>query len=222
MDSEHPPEAGTTEDVTVALVDDHQMVRQNLERALAAARPRMRFVYSGDDPSAAAAIDPLPDLLILDLNLHEQPPDIDVVTTLVGCGCAVLVLSALGEPETVHKMVSVGVGGFVSKEESIEELLTAIDTVLSGDTWTTPALARVLLEHTNKAKPPLTPTEEKVLQKVGNGTTISAIGNQLGMSENTVKTHIKRMREKFSNAGRPANSQAALTREAIRRGLVDG
>ncbi len=217
-----PTKEAVMDPVRVAMVEDQTILRDLLAAALITARPHFTVVYSGDNADAAAQLKPTPDLVLLDLNLHGQAPSTHAVATLVDGGAAVLVLSALAELATVKDMVRIGVSGFVSKEDSQDVLLDAIDTVLTGESWTNRELAAALSGFQDQAQPPLTPTEEQVLTLVARGLTQPAVANRLNMSPNTVKTHLLRMREKFRDAGRPAGSAAQLTVEAVRRGLIDG
>jgi len=205
---------------TVAIIDDHAILRGPLGDALVAARPGLRVVYSGDDAAEVLRIAPTPDLVLLDLNLHGKPPSNEAVAGLASKGARIIILSAMQEPDTVRSMVRLGVLGFVSKEANQSELLVAVDAALAGDPIMNATIASALTAGSSLNNPPLTDKEQQVLILFAGGLKISVVARRLGISPNTVKTHLKRIREKHLQVGRPVPTQTHMLREATRRGLV--
>lgn len=206
--------------VTVAIIDDHAILRGPLGDSLVAARPALRVVYSGDDTTEVLKIDPTPDLVLLDLNLHGEPPSTEAVAGLANQGARIIILSAMQEPDTVRSMVRLGVLGFVSKESGQSELLAAVDAALAGDPIMNATIASALTAGSSLNDPPLTDKEQQVLILFASGLKIGVVARRLGISPNTVKTHLKRIREKHLQVGRPVPTQTHMLREATRRGLV--
>ncbi|MEI6620497.1 MAG: response regulator transcription factor [Actinomycetes bacterium] len=208
------------ETVTVAITEDHPLVLHGLEQLLAAQRPGLRIVWRGHDLSALAAVSPAPDLVLLDLNLGTTQADPFLVRQLIDAGSTVLVVSAMGSPTLVRQLMNVGVAGFVTKSDAPEDLFEAIDTVLSGEPWTSHDLAAVLAASAEEEDPGLTDQERKVLSLYARGLKIDTVARHLGVSPHTVKTYLKRIREKCARVGLPASSATDLYREALREGLV--
>lgn len=100
----------------VAIVDDHPLVRQGIadlmRREIGA-----DIVMSSDRMEDVLEIDPLPDLLLLDLDLGTSTADPQLAESLVRSGVPVLVVSALGSPKAIRDMLRSGVAGFINKKE---------------------------------------------------------------------------------------------------------
>lgn len=205
---------------SVAIVDDHEILRGPLAASIVAARPHLSVVYSGDSPEAVLTLEAPPSIVLLDLNLHGNPPSPDAVAELAARGCRILVLSALQEPESIRAMTRLGVAGFISKEAGSQELLEAIDAALVGDPIINAEVASALTSGATLNDPPLSDKEQQVLILFASGLKIRVVARRLGISPNTVKTHLKRIREKHVQAGRPVPTQTHMLKEATRRGLV--
>lgn len=177
-------------------------------------------VHQGDDPAAVLALDQLPDLLLLDLDLGESTAAPAMAARIEAAGCRVLVVSAMAEPELVAAMLDAGVSGFVSKREPQETLVNAIRTVLADGTWTSPEVAAVMVS--GRQKPELSEAQERVLMLFASGMTLDSVARAMGISTGTASTHLKRARAKYAAVGRSAASRVDLYREARRDGLIEG
>ena len=205
---------------TIAFLDDHAMLRGALGALVAATRPNLEVVYSGDDLAAVQQLPNVPDVLLLDLNLHGEPPPPAIVADLASQGCAIIVLSAIEDRQVVRTMVGLGVSGFVSKEEEHGALLTAIDAALADEPVMNSEVALALCPGTGHGEPSLSEQEQRVLVLFGSGLKICTVGRRLNISPNTVKTHLKRIRQKYVDFGRPIPTQSHVQLEALRRGLI--
>ena len=154
----------------------------------------------------------------------------------------VLMLTALEDPELLSEALRAGAGGYVRKLARKEEVVTAIRRVLRGELPIDPALGSELLRHlytqTRQQEPTadptdptvspveqraqqehplltsLTPREEEVLRLIARGQTNQQIANNLHVSLNTVKNHVRRLMKKLKVSDR---TQAAVL--AIELGL---
>lgn len=205
---------------TVAIVDDHSIVRGGLELLLADSRPDLTVVYNGPNPDAVLRLPMAPDLVLLDLDLGTGPVNPDDVAIMVRRGSAVLVVSAMGLPSTVRRVVDAGVCGLISKADAASQLIEAVDVALSGEQWHSHELAGVLAS-TQGPDIVLTEQESNVLTLYAEGLKIAAVAHKLHISPETVKTYLKRIRRKFADADRPASSAADLYREAFRAKLIN-
>lgn len=201
----------------VAIIDDHVLVRSGLadvvERALGAT-----VVHQGEDPSVVLDLTPIPDVLLLDLDLGGAVADPALAGRIQAAGCRVLVVSALADARAVAAMLDAGVSGFVSKREPPETLVEAITEVLADGTWTSPEVAALLL--TGPRRPSLSPVQERVLTLYASGMTLDSVARAMGINPGTAATHLKRARAKYSLAGRDTSSRVDLYREALRDGLI--
>jgi DNA-binding NarL/FixJ family response regulator len=208
---------------TVAVVDDHALVRQGLVRALAT-QPglEVEVVHDGDDPGAVLALEPAPALVLLDVDLDGTPVSVEVVRALVDRGCAILVVSALGDPRTIRALLGAGVAGFVSKRESTDSLVEAVGAVLRGESWTTPELAGVLASDDTPDRPSLSPQEHRALVLYASGLTLDSVARRMEVRPGTVREYLARVRGKYESTGRQVRTKTDLYREAVRDGYLDG
>jgi DNA-binding NarL/FixJ family response regulator len=205
---------------TVAVIDDHALVRQGLVRALAA-DPTLAVVHDGDDPGALFALGTPPALVLLDLDLDGTPVSADVVRDLVERGSDILVVSALGDPRTIRALLAAGVAGFVSKRESTDALLEAVAAVLRGESWTTPELAGVLAGDDAPDRPSLSPQEHRALVLYASGLTLDSVARRMDVKPGTVREYLARVRTKYASTGRPVRTKTDLYREALRDGYLE-
>ncbi|MEI6624401.1 MAG: response regulator transcription factor [Actinomycetes bacterium] len=205
---------------TVAIIDDHVLVRDGMVGALAS-RSDLAVVLVGDDPRAVLELDPPPDLVLLDLDLDGDAASPDDAAAMIDRGSRVLVVSALGSPCQVREMVRAGVAGFVPKRDSWQSLLDAIDTVLGGEHWTSPDLAAVLANDDSPDRPCLGDRERRVLMLYASGLKMTSVARELGISPHTAKEYLDRVRDKYTAVGRPVGTKLDLYREAVRDGFID-
>lgn len=204
----------------IALVDDHALFRQTLAAALTNADPAMVIVYDGEDLLTVGALDPAPDVVLLDLDLGGHQAQPEDVSRIMARGSRVLVVSALGSPATVKAMVDAGVAGFLSKREDTASLLEAVHAVAAGGTWTSPEVAGILAGE-NAARPHLSPQEKRVLLLYTSGLKLEAVAHHLGIRPGTAREYLERIRLKYHDAGRDASSKTMMYQQALRDGLID-
>lgn len=201
----------------LAMVEDHPLVLQGMEALLRANRD-YAIVYSGPDLRSAVAVDPPVDLLLLDLDLDGVVADPALVAQARDRGTEVLVVSALGTPAAIRGMLDVGVAAFVSKAEPPQVLLEAIDTVLSGGTWTSAQVAIAIFSDARC--PHLSDQEQQALMLYASGLKLDAVAHQMNVTTNSAKTYLDRVRAKYAAVGRPIASKIDLYREARRDGYI--
>jgi DNA-binding NarL/FixJ family response regulator len=124
----------------------------------------------------------------------------------------IVIASHAGDAE-ISRSLQNGAFGYVLKDVSETDLLKAIRTVAAGRKFVPPNVAAILTE--NFGQESLTPSEQNILEMIVAGKSNKEIAYLLGVTENTVKTHIKNIFEKLGVSDR--TTAATL---AIRRGLV--
>jgi NarL family two-component system response regulator LiaR len=134
----------------------------------------------------------------------------------------ILVLTSFAEDEMVFTAVKAGALGYLLKDASPDELLTAVRNVNRGEPAMNPIIANKLMREIRRESDlpptaePLTVREVEVLKLVAQGKSNQEIAETLVISERTVRTHVSNILSKLHLANR---TQAALY--ALKEGLVD-
>jgi two-component system response regulator DevR len=210
--------AGAEPPVRIFLLDDHEVVRRGV-RDLLEAEPGLEVVgEAGTVAQALARVPALrPDVAVLDVRL----PDGDGVTTCRELrsrvpGLACLMLTSFDDEEALLDAIMAGASGYVLKQISGTDLVTAVRTVAGGQSMldagaTTRLMARMRGDSTHDKQPKLLETlterEREILALIGEGLTNREIGQRLFLAEKTVKNHISRL---LSKLGVERRVQAAV------------
>ena len=125
----------------------------------------------------------------------------------------IIVLAEHAGDAEITKALNKGAAGYICKDVSPENLVTAIRTVAAGRKYIPDEIAEILTEH--RGQEDLTPAEANVLRMIVGGMSNKEIAFALDISENTAKTHVKNI---FDKIGVSDRTSAATT--AIKRGLV--
>jgi DNA-binding NarL/FixJ family response regulator len=212
--------------IGVFLVDDETLVRQGLRRLLELAGDVEILGEAPDGKEAIARVPEMPvDVLLLDIRMPRQD-GLQVLEALGRLGKlpATLVLTTFDESELLLGAVRLGARGFMKKDVSFEELLSAIRTLARGDTWFQPALTSSLrrgLEMRRMAfasfdlPEALTERERDVLRLMAGGYSNREIATTLETAEGTVKNQVSSI---LSKMGVRDRTRAVL--RAIETGLI--
>ena len=206
--------------ISVAVIDDHAMVRDALVRAVNE-QPDMVVCASGADPAVALGATPAPTVVLLDLDLGARQAGPADAEALLQHGSAVLVVSALHDHTLARSLIDVGVAGVCPKHEPVESLLEAIRAVAAGDTWTSPLVAQILLADPRPDRPALSSQELRVLRDYAAGMPLTAVAAKLFITPDTAAQYIKRIRRKYDDVGRDTHTKAALYQQAVRDGYIE-
>jgi DNA-binding NarL/FixJ family response regulator len=207
----------------VLLADDHQLFREGMRQLL----PRngdIEVLPDASDGQAAVrlAIELSPDVVLMDVAM----PHLNGVeaTRQIRARCPsvhVIGLSVHLERPFVREMIAAGASGYLPKDCSREELLTAIHAAAVGETYLSPKVTRSIVFDENaggelrRRYGGLTPRERDVLLRVVVGQSSKEIDVNLGPSVKTVDTHRRQVMEKLQ-----LYTVAELTHFAIREGLT--
>lgn len=198
--------------ITVALVDDHAVLRGGLAQLLNSESDIEVVGMASDGSGALTLVRELhPDVLIMDL----QMPGVDGVTAtrqVVGeGGTDVLVLTSFSDTDRIVAALDAGAVGYLLKDAEPEDVIEGVRAVSRGESPIHPRAARQLLSALPVPRDhDLTPRELEVLALVRMGLANKQIGRRLGISERTVKTHLT---STFSRIGASDRTQAALWAE---------
>lgn len=210
--------------ITALLVDDHTIVRQGV-RALLETQPDIQIV--GEASSGAEAVElcteTAPDVVLMDLlmpgmNGVEATRQIKQVSPRT----QVIVLTSYHEDEHVLPALRAGALSYLLKDTSPADLLDAVRKAALGETTMSPRVASQLMKALQGGRPgeedpfaDLSKRELEVLRLIAEGLSNAVIGEQLFISEKTVKSHVGNILSKLHLADR---TQAAVL--AWRSGLV--
>jgi DNA-binding NarL/FixJ family response regulator len=201
--------------IRILIADDHFLVRIGLI-ALVNMEPDMEVVGEASDGVQALAIfEKLqPDLTLMDLRM---PGKDGIQATLEIRGkfptARILMLTTYDGDDDIHKALQAGAQGYVLKNSTRETLVPALRSVAAGQRWIPKDIASRLASR--KTFEELTPREIEVLHKLARGLANKEIGDALGISEHTVKGHLKNILAKLRVADR---TEAVTT--AILRGII--
>lgn len=125
----------------------------------------------------------------------------------------IIVLAEHAGDAEISRALKKGAAGYITKDVSPQNLVTAIRTAAAGRKYIPDDLARLITENLGREE--LTPTESNVLRMIVGGMSNKEIAFALDVSENTIKTHVQNI---FGKIGVSDRTSAATT--AIKRGLV--
>ncbi len=162
-----------------------------------------------------------PDVALLDYRMPElDGTQVAAAVRRDELRTRVLLLSAHDDAAIVYHALAEGAAGFLSKESTRAELVSAVlDCARGRDVVTaslTAGLAGEIRKRAQPAGPSLSTREREVLQMIADGLTVPAMAKQLFLAPSTVKTHVQRLYEKLG-----VGDRAAAVAEAMRRGLLE-
>jgi two-component system nitrate/nitrite response regulator NarL len=209
--------------ITVVVADDHPVYREGLVRAIKD-RPDLEFVAAASDGHEAVSlvIERCPNVAVLDVRM----PGLDGPEALQALharrsGTRVVFLSAHVNGELVHRAVSGGAAGFLSKEAGREEICDAIVRVAGGESLIDPRIESGFLTtiHALAVRdhdPAFSGREIQILELISRGSSTAQAAAALHLSPETIKSHLKAL---FTKLG--VSTRSAAVAEAMRRGIVE-
>jgi len=199
--------------IRILLVDDHPMVREGL-RARLSSVPRLQVVgEAGDSAEALRQLNQTaPDVVLQDVGLKDGN-GIELVQAMLvrQPTLRVLMFSMYDNPEYVQRALQAGARGYVLKETPAEEVVAAIEAVVAGGTFLSPAVSRRLFRG-QAPRPMLTPRESQILSALGRGESSKQIAQAMHLSVRTVEAHRQSIKRKLGIEG-----QAELIKYAVER-----
>ncbi|RLD26815.1 MAG: DNA-binding response regulator [Bacteroidetes bacterium] len=212
-----------TKVIDVAICDDHQIVRDGLKQIMGL-YPDIKVV--GDDIASGETLIRClkvihPDVIILDISLPgrsglEVLKQVKALYPKIG----VLILSMYPEDQFAIRMLKAGASGYLNKDTPPEILVEAVRTISKGEEYISPDVANLLVgEVLNKVeeKPHklLSDREYEVLLLLGQGNSVTEIGEKLSLSVKTISTYRLRLMSKLK-----LQSNADIVKYSIRNGIL--
>lgn len=209
--------------ITVAVIDDHPLVRAGMKTVLNAS-PDIAVIAEGKRGGGALSLvrEYQPNVLVLDINL----PDInglEVTRQLAEAGtpCAILIVTALDDAQLIFKLLECGAVGYVLKDDVLEALPHAVRAAARGESWLSPAVASkvvqravqqerdttAVVEESSQTEVHLTPREREILKLLAQGLDNATIAERLVITKRTVQNHISNI---YGKLGVTSRTEAML------------
>lgn len=208
----------------VLIVDDHDALRRGI-RALV--ESRANFIVVGEAADGRSAIEEArrcaPDIAIVDYKMPElNGVDLTIALKKEWPRLEVLIYTMCDQEALVTEALHAGVRGFVTKSESEQHLLAALDALAIGRPYFSGHVSGMLLERYLQPGPgpvkrsALTSRERQVVQLLVQGFSNKRVALEMGLSVKTIETHRAHSMHKLE-----CSTVADLVRYAVRNGIVE-
>lgn len=217
---------GETE-INILIVDDHVLLREGLQ-SLLSAQAGMKVVGTAEDAEdGVEKISSLqPDVVLTDLAMPETG-SVDAIRRIREAHphIKIVALTFHKEDGYIHAALRAGADGYVLKDDSRDELVLAIRSVLSGKNYLSPAICDTVIDgylsgvQKKQLEPSwhaLTRRERQVIKMIAKGLKTREIAEVLSLSPKTVEKHRTNMMNKLD-----LHNVSAVTLYAIQSGLID-
>jgi DNA-binding NarL/FixJ family response regulator len=194
----------------VVIADDQTLVRSGFRMILAAAGISVVAEAADGTQAVSAVLQHRPDVVLMDIRMPEMD-GLEATRRILGsalsASCRIIILTTFDLDQYVYAALTAGASGFLLKDVTPEQLVTAVQTVRTGDALLAPSITRRLVERFAPAAAgdvrvhadlsDLTPRELEVLRLLARGLSNAELAAQLFLSEATVKTHVARILAKL-------------------------
>ena len=208
--------------IRVLIVDDHRMLADSLAIRLSGELDLEVIACEFDLPSAVREAERAwPDVAVVDAPLSDRSGAGAAAEILeVSPTTQILMLARLEDEGMLGAAIEVGCHGFITKDESTAELVTAVRQLAVGGSYISSQLVSKLMPRlgTNyhSLGSDLTTREHEVLELLAEGTTTPGMANQLFVSVNTIRQHVQRILVKLR-----AHSKLEAVAIAVREGVIE-
>jgi len=217
----------TPTEIRLLLVDDHTMLREALRRAMESAGIRVVGEAADGEEAIRAVAEQEPDVVLMDVSMpvldgveatriiHRDHPQVRVV-----------MLTMHADAEVVTQAISAGAVGYLVKDSSTQEVVSAVRMAAHGETLLSVDLAASMLNEVHRLGAPtttpaaaeqvITKREEEVLQRIAEGLSTPEVAAALYISVKTVKNHLASIYAKLDSRDR---TQAVV--RAVKMGIIN-
>src|SRR6202046_5378120 len=213
------------DEITIVLVDDHPVVRKGLKLSIEE-DARMKVVAeAGDGEAALGLIKKLnPQLALLDIDMPKLG-GLSVAKEIIRLGLKtqIIFLSFHRDEDFFRAAIDIGGRGYLLKDSAMDEIITAINTVIAGQVYMSSAIALQLLQSSRAASDTqngsligdLTPSERRILLLIADGLSSKEIGTELSIHYRTVENHRTNICRKLNIEGANALLRFAVQNKHI-------
>jgi DNA-binding NarL/FixJ family response regulator len=205
------------------IICDYQRI---LAEALAAALEARGYQVLAVTTTAADGLGAVsacgPDVCVLDLQFGDQPSGLDAARAIRRwySGTRVLMLSGVTDPEILSQVVGSGVAGFIRKDQSVDQIASALDVIGAGGSMLDPGLPRVRARGRIRPKPKnpldeLSPREKEIVARIAGGQSTRQMAFAMNITVGTVRTYVKNVLAKLG-----AHSRLQLSALASQDGML--
>ncbi|HEY0504228.1 MAG TPA: response regulator transcription factor [Lysobacter sp.] len=194
--------------IRVLIVDDQTLVRQGVRSLLALAEGIEVIGEAGDGRQAVELVPQLkPDVVLMDMRMPVMS-GLEALQAMARTNALppTIILTTFDDDQLVLAGLKAGAKGYLLKDVSLEQLVSAIQTVSEGGSLVQPAVTQRLLsglehmrnEFVSLDRPdPLTERETEILRLMAGGFSNKEIANSLGVAEGTIKNHVSNILSKL-------------------------
>ncbi|QWW19553.1 response regulator transcription factor [Schaalia sp. 19OD2882] len=201
----------------IVVIDDHEIVGHGVAHAFHVQGVDAEVTWFPDLKSATLAKG---DIAVLDLRLADSSTPTENIQSLMAQEIPVVIYTSADDPVLVREAISAGALSIVRKSTGSHEIVEAVQEAAEGRTRPGLDWAAALDADDDFVTSHLSALEAQVLARYASGEASDAVARALGISKNTVNTYIARIRDKYRQAGRTAESRVDLFRRAAEDGLV--
>ena len=217
-----------TDGHAILIIEDDQVIRERLALAMSANGNCSVVEASSLKEARRAFAEQIPALILSDLRL----PDGNAIDFLIDVrqtspATEILVISVLGDENTIITAIAAGASGYLLKDALPDDIYATAMDVLAGGSPMSPSIARmvVMRARANETSQvdkklidlsdPLSPREMEVLWGIAKGFSYVQIALQLGISSNTVPSHVKAIYRKLR-----VDNRSSAVYEAVQHGII--
>jgi DNA-binding NarL/FixJ family response regulator len=209
--------------VRLALLDDHEVLLDTISSWIFANAPDFDLVLSASTWQELVHSDNFPtDLVFIDFQLQETISIEARVRTCRAAGAKVIVISSLDTREARDRALAAGAAAFLVKTLPMREVMETARRIMGIDhgeelqkDW-----RPLPIGATNQSRPKLSHGEIDALKLYVSGLSTTDVADRMNVQYETAKTYLRRVREKYAKANRPASKKADLIRRAAEDGYL--
>ena len=214
--------------ITILLADDHTVVRQGIVKLLEGEKNFKVIGEAGNGRDTVSKVEQFkPDVVLMDISMPllngiEATRQIKRISPQT----KVIILSMHSHDRFIGELLTLGASGYLVKDSTGADIITAINAAMKGDTFLSPSISRKIIENyvslkkvksfREKLYSELSNREREVFQLIAEGRSTKEISEILFVSISTVKTHRSHIMEKLQ-----LENLSQLIRFAIELGIVD-
>ena len=209
--------------VRLALLDDHEVLLDTISSWIYANAPDFDLVLSASTWLELVHSDNFPtDLVFIDFQLQETISIEARVRTCRAAGAKVIVISSLDTREARERALAAGAAAFLVKTLPMREIMDTARRIMGIDhgaelqkDWRPLPIGAM-----NQSRPKLSAGEVEALKLYVSGLSTTEVAERMNVRYETAKTYLRRVREKYAKAHRPASKKAELIRRAAEDGYL--